>query len=124
MPLYEKGLTSHRAMEQQRLEESYRERGRQALSELSRDWHKAHDHLESLGEQRDINAQAASESVELAAIVYSSYRTGALTYTEVQNANFRALEAKINLTKTQVQILRTLAILASIAQDPAAGTKE
>jgi len=114
--LFESGLTNKRAKEQDNESHAASELEKQAITDYSRDWNKTTDQLLNLEEQRKINDIAVSESAQLADIIYKSYSAGSATYIEVENANFKSLEAKIDSAATKVQILLNLAELASLSK--------
>jgi len=61
--------------------------------------------------------RASAEAEELAGLVYESYKAGRSTFIEVQSANLRELEAKVQSAKTDVQILIQLAVLSSLSKE-------
>jgi outer membrane protein TolC len=115
-PLFENNMTRNVSKEKDNLKNSTLEMKNQAASDLKRDWDKTLDQMNNLFLQKELNSQIASESEELSGIVYESYRAGSLTYIEVQDANYKLLEAKIALARTKVQILLNLALLASMSE--------
>jgi len=84
--------------------------------DLMRDWLKAQDQLLGLNSQQEINRQAVAEAGELAKLIYDSYRGGRSTFIEVETANLRELEARVQSAKTDSQILMQLAVLASLSE--------
>lgn len=117
MPLYEGGRSSSEAAEKQNLAIASDNRREQARIDIYRDWQKAKDQLKSLRDQREIHDVSVRESVERAKLVYGSYRAGRSSFLEVQSANLHALEAKVQATTNDVQILIQLAYLASISEE-------
>ncbi len=111
--LFEGNADKDRAAGYRSQELSAQARREQIARGLFRDWAKAHDQLTALKRQRTMAAQAASEAGELAGISYRSYRAGALTYLELQTANYQVLEAELQLARVQIQLLINEAILAS-----------
>lgn len=116
VPLFEGGRTREQAKEQEQLARASEERKLQAGTDLLRDWQKAKYQITGLTAQEEINAQSVQEAEELAKLVYSSYKAGSSTFLEVQSANVRALEAKTQSSRTKVQILMQLAVLANLSQ--------
>jgi outer membrane protein TolC len=114
-PLFEAGASRDRANDSREQERAALLRRDQQETDFQRDWDKTTDQLVNLAEQRRLSEEAAAESDELARITFTSYQSGAVTYIEVQDANYRALEAKIQLARTKVQMLMNLAVLASLA---------
>lgn len=117
MPLYEGGRSSSEAAEKQNLAVASDSRREQARIDIYRDWQKAKDQLKGLREKREIHDDLIKESVERAKLVYGSYRTGRSSFLEVQSANLHALEAKVQATTNDVQILIQLAHLASMSEE-------
>ncbi|HBU70429.1 MAG TPA: hypothetical protein DEE98_08640 [Elusimicrobia bacterium] len=115
-PLFDSGLTANRAKENRSARNSALAKKEQAAIDLKRDWEKTMDRLGQLDEQENINKDALREAEELALIVYNTYLNGSVSFIEVQNANYRALEAKLQLARTRVQILMNLSVLASLAK--------
>ncbi|MCX5794852.1 MAG: TolC family protein [Elusimicrobia bacterium] len=116
LPLFENGRTRRQAAE---LEAQARDgdwRREAARRDLARDWLKAKDQLAGLKAQREINRQAASEAHELSRLTYESYKAGRATYIEVQSANLRELEARVQCARTDTQLVMQLAILASLSE--------
>jgi outer membrane protein TolC len=114
-PLFEGGASESRANDDAEQEKAALSRRDQKASDFRRDWDKAQDQLVTLAEQERLNELAAAEADELARITFRSYQSGGVTYIEVQNANYRALEAKIQLARTKVQMLMNLAVLTSLS---------
>lgn len=117
MPLFESSKSSNEALEKQNLAIASENRREEARTNLVRDWHKANDQLQGLKEKVLIFKTSVDESAERAKLVYSSYRVGRSSFLEVQSANLHALEAKVQSTTNNVQILIQLAYLASIAEE-------
>ena len=115
-PFFDSGATKNRVLENNKTRDSAINRGVQAGVDLAREWEKTADRILHLKEQEKINAIALREADELASITYKAYKAGSLSYMEVQNANYRTLEAKIRMVKTKAQILANLAIIASLAE--------
>ena len=114
--LFESGLANKRAAEQESESNSAGELEKQARSDFARDWNKTMDQLANLKEQKIINDISVSEAARLAEITYKSYTAGSATYLEVEDANFKSLEAGIDSAATKVQILLNLATLASLGE--------
>jgi outer membrane protein TolC len=116
LPLFEGRQIVQAVDEQKRLASAAESRRNLASEELARDWDKARVALSSLRAQLDVDQRSAADAEELAKLVYLSYRTGSSNYLEVQSANLRALEAKVQTARTRAQILIQLATLAALAQ--------
>jgi hypothetical protein len=67
--------------------------------------------------QEEINAGSVKETEELAALTYDSYRSGQARFVEVEAANLRALEAKVQEARTKVEMLVQLAIMRSLSKE-------
>jgi outer membrane protein len=117
MPIYEGGRSSSDAAEKQNLAVASDNRREQARIDIYRDWQKAKDQLKGLRDKREIHDDSVRESIERAKLVYGSYRAGRSSFLEVQSANLHALEAKVQATTNDVQILIQLAYLASISEE-------
>lgn len=116
LPLFEGRQTARAVDEQKKLASAAESRRELAGEELARDWDKARVALGSLREQLAVAERSAADADELAKLVYLSYRTGSSNYLEVQSANLRALEAKVQTARTRAQILIQLATLSALAQ--------
>ncbi|HOW28508.1 MAG TPA: TolC family protein [Elusimicrobiota bacterium] len=88
------------------------ERGTLGEREFRKAWDQTHDRLAGLSAQKRIDLQSVEETAELARLTYESYQMGRSNFIEVQNANLRALEARVQSARTDVQILMQLATLA------------
>jgi outer membrane protein len=117
MPLFEGSRSTNESFEKQNQMKAFENRREQARTDLLRDWHKASDQLKGLRDKIDIFYKSVNESEERAKLVYSSYRIGRSNFIEVQSANLYALEAKVQSTTNDVQILIQLAYLASISEE-------
>jgi outer membrane protein TolC len=113
---FDSGLAGKRAAEQESVSNSALELAKQAKSDYARDWNKMMDQLANLEEQRNINDIAVSETTRLQEIIYKSYKAGSATYLQVEDADFKSLEAKIDSALTKVQILQSLAVMASLSE--------
>jgi len=115
IPLFEGWQTKKQIEQQGHLASAADRRRDLAAEQIERDWERTHIRLDSLAEQRAIDARRVSESQELAHLVYVSYKAGRSTYIDVQIANLTALQAKIQAAQTRAQILIQLATLAQLA---------
>ena len=115
--LYESGASRARSNEQQSARDAALARRDQSATDFRRDWEKAQDHLAALDDQEHIAAQAAQEAEELSRIIDRSYQAGGSTRLDVENANYRFLEARTQLVRVKTQKLLYYAILASLADD-------
>ena len=115
MPLFEGGKTFRDEWEQRESAKASGKRAEKARRDLARDWRKASERLALLREQAAINETAARETGELADLVYEAYRAGQARFIEVQAANLKAMEAKVQEARTRVEMLGQLAVLKSLA---------
>ena len=114
--LFESGASRNRIKENEDIKAARLNSGEQALADISRQWDKNMEQVRSLEDQRQLNEISVAETDRLAQIIYKTYKTGSISFLEVENANFKALEAKIQSARTKVQILMSLAILADMAE--------
>lgn len=115
-PLFEFNRSKKQSEEQSSRAVSVEKRREQAEKEILRDWNKATDQISVLKIQQEINAQYIKESQELLDLVYGSYKVGRSTFLELQNANLKSLDAKIQSVRTDIQILIQLAVLDSMSK--------
>lgn len=124
MPLFESNRTSHLAASQFRQAESARYRKEQLRTDLNRDYRRAKDMLRSLKGQMRLADEDVTRSEESARLYYASYRAGRINFTDVLSANLRALQAKVNASQIEAQILNQIAILeATTGEQIAIGGK-
>lgn len=110
-PIFEGNLTPNQVSQKssEALAASYqREQRRQ---DFDRDWVKIHDVLSNLQRQQKISQQNVQESQQIEKLTYDSYRSGRARYLDVQSANLRLLEAQMNATELDHQILEQTANL-------------
>lgn len=112
--LYEFGRVAEQTAEQRHNAEMNAKQADQTRTDVLLAWNKARDQVAQFREVQEFDRQAVGETDELARLVYQAYRTGRSTYLEVQNANYRALGAKIQSVRTNVQLLMQLATLESL----------
>jgi outer membrane protein TolC len=111
IPLFEGGRVSEQVQEQEKLAQSNEKKGEQVKKDLLRDWQKSKDQLSGLKVQRGIQQESIFEMDEIAKMVYDSYKAGRTNYLEVQSANIRALETKVQAVLTEIKILMQCALL-------------
>ncbi|MCB4791326.1 MAG: TolC family protein [Elusimicrobia bacterium] len=116
MPIFEAGKTKAKAKEYEYTCKSSIEKKKQKEKDLAELWQETKDIIAGLLKQYKINEEMINEAQELASIVYKSYSAGSTTYLEVENANFRLLEAKMQQVKTKVQLLMHYAVMRSLAK--------
>lgn len=115
MPLFLGDPTSHLAAQQRSLAEGAQFRASNLKANLSRDFEKAHETLDSLHEQRELALQDVAQSEEESRLYYASYKAGKIQLIDVQNANNQALQAKVNATRIDAQILNQIFVLESLS---------
>jgi outer membrane protein TolC len=115
LPLFEGKLSAKQAEEARGLADASSHLRDQAWEEMSRDWLKSKDRVAALKAQREIDRQSVLETAELARLEYEAYQAGRATILEVQSANLRALEAKVQDARTQAELLIELAILENLS---------
>lgn len=115
LPLFEGRQTARAVSEQKHLAGAAERRRELASEELRRDWDVARSALGSLRAQQAVDERSVAETEELTRLIYLSYKAGRSSILEVQTANLRALEAKVQAARTRAQILIQLAALANLA---------
>lgn len=115
LPLFEARQSARAIDEQKHLAGAAESRRDLALEELRRDYGAARDALGSLRAQLAVDERSVAETVELTRLIYLSYKAGRSNFLEVQSANLRALEARVQAARTRAQILIQLAELADLA---------
>jgi len=116
-PVFEWGRRGREEWEHREKTKSYEERRNLASVELARDWKKAADALAGLAIQHGVNRQASAETAELARLTYAAYKTGQARFTEVQAANLRSLQARVQEARTKAETLVQLAIIKSLSRE-------
>lgn len=116
-PIFEGGRSRKEASEKAALADAAERRKEQAALDLSRDWETAQGRIDSLKGQREINRVLTDEADQIASLIYKSYIAGRSNYLEVENANLRVLEARIQSVQTDANLLIQLAVLESLAKE-------
>lgn len=116
IPLYSFGSVSAQVDEGVALAKAAEERRQAAVTELSRDWAKARDRLAALQVERELLKQRALQTEDLQQLVYKAYKIGGANYLEVQNSSLRALQAGLDLARTETQMLIELANLSALSK--------
>ncbi|MFA5138447.1 MAG: TolC family protein [Elusimicrobiota bacterium] len=114
-PLFESGKTRKEASESESLAKAQLDRMEGIRRERSRDWLKAKDQLLSLKAQEVMDAVSTRETADLSRRFYDSYKAGRATFLEVQSANLKELEAKVQAARTHAQMLLQLAVLDDLS---------
>lgn len=98
--LSDKYLNEARAQENQKA---------QLLSDLARDHAKSSDAIASLGSQLGVSRAAGREAEEIARLTYLSYTAGRSTLLEVQSANLKMMEARVQTAGIQYELISRMA---------------
>ena len=114
-PLFEFNRNGHEVAEKEKEADAARHRKNQLQLDLSRDFWKAKEQLRSLREQQKDSEESVRQSELLAKLNYDSYRNGRITLVDVQAANVRALQAKVDLARIRAQILNQVTQLKVIS---------
>jgi outer membrane protein TolC len=117
MPLFEFWRTRHEAAEKSSLALSMQARMEQTEKDLQRDLYKIRDQLLALKSERDTLTNICDETTQLARLIYSAYQNGRSSFLEVQSANLKALDARVQVARNEVQILVQQAQLKSLISE-------
>ena len=82
---------------------------------MDRDYEKAVALITSLRAQQKMSLEDVALSESAAKLYYQSYRAGKINLIDVQSANNRALNAKVNAARTNAQVLNQLFTLNLIS---------
>lgn len=74
------------------------------------------DRLASIGFEKTLAEKMIDDSKKTYSLSYSAYQAGAVTFLEVDNANFRITKSKINLVALKIENLTRLAVIASLGR--------
>ncbi len=77
----------------------------QKLRDLMRDYYKAVDAIKNLQKQNDLNLILIEQVAEISRMTYQAYLAGRVTFLEVQMANQRLLEVRMEQSKTIASLL-------------------
>lgn len=115
MPLIDWGRTDDLVAQkrQEALAASYRRQ--QLANDLARDWRKGITQVGLLKEQKRIATAAAEEADRAAKLYYRSYTGGRIGLTDVQSANVRALEARVQVARVTAQLLNQVINLRALS---------
>ena len=105
LPLYEWNRSRYSVEKKLNEAESIQYRREQLALDLKRDWRKAIQLMNSLSNQLTISKETLSEAEKQARLSYSTYRLGRITLTELQAANLRAHESKVQSARITAQLL-------------------
>jgi len=116
-PLFAGGNTLYATRAQQQLAQSDEERRAQQTRDLLDSWQKARDEAASLRVQQVITRRSADRAMEVSRLRYQAYKLGQLRYLDVEDANLREIQAKVDAATTDVNLLIQLANLESLSED-------
>jgi outer membrane protein TolC len=121
LPLFEAGFT--RSLAGQRAAESlsWEFQKEQRNTDLQRDWQKGREQFQSLQGRRTVVHETVLEAGEIARLTYVSYREGKTNFLDVQAANLKQLQARVNEAQLESSILSQLALLAFLSDEKANG---
>lgn len=111
MPLYEFSKTRHLVAEKRMKAEGLKQRRQQMLTDLKRDFMKTKDHIRTLRREKNHALDIVKQADKVAQMTYEAYKIGRSSLVDVQASNFKALQAKVELSFLDVQILNALTFL-------------
>jgi len=80
----------------------------QKFTDILRDNTKAADAITSLEDQQEISETASREAEEIARLTYQSYTAGKSTYLEVQSANLKLVQARVNTAEIEYALINRI----------------
>ena len=116
-PLFAGGSTLYAVRAEKRQAEATEENRAQTARNLLDSWRKARDQAVSLRVQQIVTRRAADRAVEVARLRYQAYRLGQLRYLDVEDANLKEVQAKVEAATTNVNLLFQLANLESLSEE-------
>ncbi len=111
IPIFEWSKTRNEASRQEFILEALKNRKESLLKTIIKEKSNAENILDSLYIQEGIIKESIDKAVKLANIVYSNFRAGRINYLEVQAANHKVLESKIQLARLHFDILAQISKL-------------
>ena len=114
-PLFLGDPTSDLAAQQRRQSDAAQYRASQLKEDISRDFTKAREMLDSLRVQSELSLHDVTQSEEEARLYFTSYKAGKINFIDVQNANNQALQAKVNSARIDAQLLDQVITLISLS---------
>ena len=115
-PLFAGGETLYAVRSQKRQAEATEETRAQSARDLLDSWLKARDQTASLRLQQVLTRRAAERAEEVARLRYEAYKLGQLRYLDVEDANLKEVQAKVEAATTNVSLLIQLANLESLSE--------
>lgn len=116
-PLFEGGATLYAARAQKRLSESNEEKRSQTARDLLASWQKAKDDTTALRLRQTVTRRSAERAAQVARLQYDAYKDGHIRYVDVEDANLREIQSKVQAATTDVNLLIQLANLESLSED-------
>jgi outer membrane protein TolC len=117
MPVWDWGYTGDQVAQKRAEAQSALAKRENALVELRREYQKILARLESLKSQKTTALQIVKQSESVARLVYQAYRAGRSSLVDVQAANLRALEAKLQLARVEASSLVQFTNLRSLVSE-------
>lgn len=115
MPLFDGGEIKHSIAEKSYQAKALKELALNEERHITEANTLMHARIENLNEQQEIIQHKVNEADEIADLVYKSYLEGRSTFIEVERANFKSRETKLNMSSNQYQIILNLLQLAALA---------
>jgi outer membrane protein TolC len=116
-PLFAGGETLYAVRAQKKQAEATEETRVQTARNLLDSWQKAKDQTASLRIQQALTHRAAERAAEVARLRYQAYQLGQLRYLDVEDANLKEVQAKVDAATTNVNLLIQLANLESLSEE-------
>lgn len=116
-PLFSGGQTLYAVQAQKRQAEATEENRVQTARNLLDSWQKARDQTASLRLQQIVTHRAADRAAEVARLRYQAYKLGQLRYLDVEDANLKEVQAKVDASTTDVNLLLQWANLESLSEE-------
>jgi outer membrane protein TolC len=116
-PLFAGGSTVNAVRSAQSQAQSDEEKRQQTARDLLDSWKKAHDQAASLRLQQALNRRSVDKAAEVARLRYEAYLAGQGRFLDVEDANLKVLQAKIDAAATDVNLLVQLANLESLSKE-------
>jgi len=116
-PLFEGGNTLYAARAQKRQAEATEERRAQTARDLLDSWQKAKDQAAALRLRQIITRRSADRAAEVARLQYQAYQDGHIRFVDVEDANLREIQAKVQVATTDVDLLIQLANMESLSEE-------
>lgn len=117
IPFIDWGMISKDARSKKHQANAALEQMRQTEIDLAQDLGETKDNIAILTKARETSAIRVKDAVETAKLVFDEYLAGHVIFLEVQRANNRALEAKVDAARTDAQLLGQLARMESLITD-------